>query len=146
MVPTQASIPQALSCLPRLAPLTWPSFCLMSGSVTPRPTPERAACLLSRVRFKTSLKKGKIHRRSLQSGCFGSFISQAASPAPALMLFPGCTEVFGIILARLRHSSSHSSSSVCISILTNVKGIHHLMCCNRIQLNVNIFPWQKTSL
>lgn len=39
LVPTQDSIPQALSCLPRLAPLTWPSFCLMSGSVTPRPTP-----------------------------------------------------------------------------------------------------------
>lgn len=39
LVPTQGSIPQALSCLPRLAPLTWPSFCLMSGSVTPQPTP-----------------------------------------------------------------------------------------------------------
>lgn len=45
LVPTQGSIPQALSCLPRLAPLAWPSFCLMSGSVAPRPTPWRRARL-----------------------------------------------------------------------------------------------------
>lgn len=51
LVPTQGSIPQALSCLPRLAPLAWPSFCLMSGSVTPRPTPWRCA----RLRMKPAL-------------------------------------------------------------------------------------------
>lgn len=80
MVPTQGSIPQALSCLPRQAPLTWPSFCLKSGYVTPLPTPSRAARLWSKVHFKLVLKRRK---KTLEKPSawifflFGSFISSA---------------------------------------------------------------------
>lgn len=59
MVPTQGCIPLALSCLPRLAPLTWPSFCLMSGSVTPRPTPWRSCASTDEASHKPVLRRTK---------------------------------------------------------------------------------------
>lgn len=75
LVPTQASIPQALSRLPRLAePLTWPCFCLMSGSVAPQPTPWRSACLRKKSFLNSSSDKRKTHMHASSGEALGVYV------------------------------------------------------------------------
>lgn len=75
LVPTQASIPQALSRLPRLAePLTWPGFCLMSGSVAPQPTPWRSACLRMKSFLNSSSNKRKTHMHASSGEAFSAYV------------------------------------------------------------------------